>query len=1101
LSSIFKDSSVRFAFTLVGLLLIPLLVYASILPLVYVPLDWQKAVSSWKSTPWFNLGVGKRADWIANALVVMPITFMLSGACGYRRNWSLGLFAWFSVIMAMMSAVVVGIECLQVWFPRRTRSLNDILAGCAGAFLGTFTWVAIGGRTTDYVLRFLSLETLRQRLLWLAIGACIACVLYSLYPFDFVLSINEFRLKIDKGRIGFLNAGTDWKSIENIKGFVTSVIRLLPFGVALGLSPRWPNRFLSIVVISLLLEMMQIPVYSKYSTALDWISGILGGYLGLLAVRSVSFWEHIRGKSWLWVLLMVSWILVIYGVYVGILPFGFGRNVIKDDALLSHRWRNSISPPFLKYYFSSEYEAVTNLLGKAISFGILGVLTEALIESLPSKNGSRPIWTAGLAMAFMAILVEISQIYVEGQIADTTDVLIYIFGGMAGLLLLRHVLHGIPVLRQELPVSENQIGVKIDLDPDSKLQMVSWFRGAMGIGLLIAGGLLSLGHPGWPFTQLLIVLCMSLSVYSRPDLFPLVFVVGLVIGDAYLWTGQLTVQEYDSVLAGSLGGCLLGSGGLVNSKLQDSRIATPLEWLGRIGWTSMLLSVLIGLGIGLYRLPQVPFGDQLSVYFTGWNAVRVVKGFLWGFAFYGVLRLLGPRTLDQWRMRFIQGFLLAAWYVGIWVLMERAVFPGITNIADIYRATGPFFTMHIGDQHIDGFLVLAFPIAVGWTLEKVQRDVGLSVAARSLFGILAVLFVCHAVFATMSRGTILAIGFQSVILLLTSTLRFHQGISKLDFSRFALVAIPIAGLFFLVAYSVLLSRFDSSVEDTKGRFAHWSRIVRAGTTGPGGISIGHGIGSFPSMMASERAIGFPPVRWQSDGRNGRIEILSGWPLYLERYAMEIPGSMVRTSYGVRLESIDAQESTTSLYRVEKSLLQSYGSGTVGLTLAVEKPQEVLWPEKMVRETTDRNPFSEFRPVFVGISPPSDGGLIVENQEASSELISATSSYPWVFTCDDHLIWRAKNFLVHAYYEQGLLGVIAWLLLVLYSTLRGYQAIVSHKQEDQAVLWISLSLLGFWIVGMFGTLVDTPWLTALVLSCVALLGGSFRFDQPGKTTDA
>jgi len=1099
MNRIFRDSSVRFAFTLVGLLLIPLLVYASILPLVYVPLDWQKAVSSWKSTPWYNLGVVKRADWIANALVVIPISFLLSGACGYRRNWSLGLFAWFSVIMVMMAGVVVGIECLQIWFPRRTRSLNDILAGCVGAFLGIVLWVAIGERATDNVLRFLSLETLRQRLLWLAIGACIACVLYALYPFDFVLSIKEFRLKIDEGRIGFLNEGTEGANIENIKGFITSVILVLPFGVALGLSPRWPNRFLSIVFISLLLETIQVPVYSRYSTALDWIAGILGGYIGLLAVRSVSFWEQIRGKSWLWLLLIISWTLLIYGVHVGLWPFGFGRNVIKDYDLLSLRWRDSISPPFLKYYFSSEYEAVTNLLGKAISFGILGCLTEALIESLPIKNGSRPIWIAGFAMSVVAILIEIGQIYVQGQIADITDVLSYIFGGFAGLLLLRHVLHGLPDLRQELPLSEDQIPVKTHLETDAMVQSVSWFKVAIGVGLLISGCLLSLSHPGWPIIQLLVVLCMSLVVYCRPDFFPLVFVIGLAIGDAYLWTGQLTLQEYDSILVGSLGGCLLGSGALFNSNQRGSRVAIPLEWLGQIGWTLMLLSVLIGLGIGMYRLPHVPFGDQLSVYFTGWNTLRVSKGYFWGFAFYGILQLLAPKTLDQWRLRFVQGVLLTAGYVGIWVLIERAVFPGITNIIDIYRATGPFFTMHIGDQHIDAFLVLAYPIAVGWTLSHKTRADGLRLEADFIFGVLAVLFVCHAVFAAMSRGTILAIGIQTLILILIFTLQFIQGLSRPVSSRIALVTFPVVGLFGLIAYSVLLSRFDSSVEDTKGRFSHWSRVIRGGTTGPGGISIGHGIGSFPSMMASERALAFPPVSWQSDGRNGRIEVLPGWPLYLELYARELPDSLVRTS-GVRIESINAQEATTSLYRVEKSLLQSYGSEAVELKLISEKPQEALWPKNLVREPKDRNPFARFRPVYVGISPPSRGSLIIENQEGSAELISAASSYPWIFTCDDHLIWRAQNFLVHAYYEQGMLGVIAWLILVSYSTLRGYQSIVSRNREDQAILWISLSLLGFWIVGMFGTLVDTPWITALVLGCTALLGGSFRRVQPGKTTD-
>jgi hypothetical protein len=138
----------------------------------------------------------------------------------------------------------------------------------------------------------------------------------------------------------------------------------------------------------------------------------------------------------------------------------------------------------LKYYFSSEYEAVTNLLGKAISFSILGCLTEALIESLPIKNGSRPIWIAGFAMSVVAILIEIGQIYVQGQIADITDVLSYIFGGFAGLLLLRHVLHGLPDLRQELPLSEDQIPVKTHLETDAMVQSVSWFKVAIGVGLL-----------------------------------------------------------------------------------------------------------------------------------------------------------------------------------------------------------------------------------------------------------------------------------------------------------------------------------------------------------------------------------------------------------------------------------------------------------------------------------------------------------------------------------------------------------------------------------------------------------------------------------------
>jgi|688.fasta_scaffold00530_16 hypothetical protein len=74
-----------------GLLLVPLLIYASILPLQFVPLSLDQAIIRWQSTPWLNLGVNNRADWIFNAIVIIPITYFLCGAVGYRRRLGMGL--------------------------------------------------------------------------------------------------------------------------------------------------------------------------------------------------------------------------------------------------------------------------------------------------------------------------------------------------------------------------------------------------------------------------------------------------------------------------------------------------------------------------------------------------------------------------------------------------------------------------------------------------------------------------------------------------------------------------------------------------------------------------------------------------------------------------------------------------------------------------------------------------------------------------------------------------------------------------------------------------------------------------------------------------
>ena len=117
-----------------GLLSVFLLIYASLLPLNYRPLDWTQTIQRWKSIPWFRLGVYSRSDWIANGLVVMPAGFLLTGALRYRRgdrswiDWLIDLGAS-ALVLVFLVALVLGIELVQGWFPPRTVSRNDILAG------------------------------------------------------------------------------------------------------------------------------------------------------------------------------------------------------------------------------------------------------------------------------------------------------------------------------------------------------------------------------------------------------------------------------------------------------------------------------------------------------------------------------------------------------------------------------------------------------------------------------------------------------------------------------------------------------------------------------------------------------------------------------------------------------------------------------------------------------------------------------------------------------------------------------------------------------------------------------------------------------------
>ena len=44
-------------------------VYGSLVPLAYTPLPWAQAWETFKATPFLQLGVESRADWIANGVL------------------------------------------------------------------------------------------------------------------------------------------------------------------------------------------------------------------------------------------------------------------------------------------------------------------------------------------------------------------------------------------------------------------------------------------------------------------------------------------------------------------------------------------------------------------------------------------------------------------------------------------------------------------------------------------------------------------------------------------------------------------------------------------------------------------------------------------------------------------------------------------------------------------------------------------------------------------------------------------------------------------------------------------------------------------------
>ncbi|MBK1724854.1 hypothetical protein [Thiocystis violacea] len=90
---------------------------------------------------------------------------------------------------------------------------------------------------------------------------------------------------------------------------------------------------------------------------------------------------------------------------------------------------------------------------------------------------------------------------------------------------------------------------------------------------------------------------------------------------------------------------------------------------------------------------------------------------------------------------------------------------------------------------------------------------------------------------------------------------------------------------------------------------------------------------------------------------------------------------------------------------------------------------------------------------------------------------------WFLYSDfDHLPWHIKNLWLHVYFELGLVGLVLFGLIALAALTRTAR---SAANMDPFALALLVALAGFYAVGVFGTIIDSPrvgvlfWLTTLL----------------------
>lgn len=390
----------------------------------------------------FSIRIGSPADWVTNILLYVPLAFLWLGVFWSRSAFPARLLAS-ALVLTSLVAFSLAIEFCQLFYPPRVSSLNDVSAQIIGAALGIMAWWIWGERVAAWVTGWLDRHDqvgLPTRLLMLYLAGLFA---YNVLPLDLTLSPVEIYHKFREGRLILIPFSGLSGGVEQVFYEIVSDIAIwIPVGLLWRFTGLSSSRaVLRTVGVALLLEVLQLLVYSRVSDITDVITALVGGWAGAKmaaglpvvsrtpvdkasdGVSSISM--VLAALAWCAVLLLVFWY-----------PFDFNS----DPTFLRERIERLHNPPFSAYYHSTEFRAVTSLLQKILFFVPLGLLLGRAVSALWQRAG--PFWlvVSVLAAGFVG-LVEAGRLMLPTKYPDTADWVITWLATLGGAWVVHRALH------------------------------------------------------------------------------------------------------------------------------------------------------------------------------------------------------------------------------------------------------------------------------------------------------------------------------------------------------------------------------------------------------------------------------------------------------------------------------------------------------------------------------------------------------------------------------------------------------------------------------------------------------------------------------------
>lgn len=418
------------------------IVYGLFVPLRYREISIDAALEQFSNIRYLSIGVNGRQDWVANILIFVPLGYLWCSSLilDRRRVFSVRLIA-FLLVSVLLTGLAIGTEFLQLWFPPRTVSQNDIIAETLGGVIGSLLAVFTVQGIVNWTRAKIGRADKDSILDWCLSAYLLGLLIVMLMPFDFVVNADELQQKVDAGRISI---GLSDFAKEDLAAYAVTVLMFVPVGIwayrKLSLQADWgvwSSRLAGVLIVAFY-EILQVPVFSRNASLTSFIAGSLGVLLGDLLYENLNHFvtnvlaiapQANRKRRDLDLFLIALFLGVVGCLHIGEMS-------TETNGETMHRLAQFWQVPFARLYWGSELNAFFVILRHMLVMLPFGfILADVAIVAGQPDRLLRRLVLAAVTLSVVACLLEVGQAWSVDHYCDITDSITMSLGGMAGIAL------------------------------------------------------------------------------------------------------------------------------------------------------------------------------------------------------------------------------------------------------------------------------------------------------------------------------------------------------------------------------------------------------------------------------------------------------------------------------------------------------------------------------------------------------------------------------------------------------------------------------------------------------------------------------------------